>query len=330
MPDLDAQVDYIEDDVLRLIFLSCHPFPHPRSRAALTLRLVGGLTTSEIARGFLVTEPPWASGSRAPRRRSRRPGRSSSSHGSDRMDARRRDGGDLPDLQRGLLRHRGRGLDVPRADERGMRLAGCSAELTPDEPEVHGLQALWRSKPPESRQARRRRRTVLLEAQDRLHLGRGAHPTAACPPRSSAEARRTRQAGRKVLPPGAIASRHARADRAEDTDWRASRPVRRAGRGRPGAGRRGDRAVAHGRAFDPAPDSPSWTNWAQPRSPFAVVPSVLRRPPRTHRNARCSGRRSFLEAATRTRNDRERDLLQRRAGRTWIGCRSLSSASAGR
>ena len=56
VPDLDAQVDYIEDDVLRLIFLSCHPSLSAESRAALTLRLVGGLTTAEIARGFLTTE----------------------------------------------------------------------------------------------------------------------------------------------------------------------------------------------------------------------------------------------------------------------------------
>ena len=56
MPDLDGQVDYIEDDVLRLIFLSCHPSLTAESRAALTLRLVGGLTTAEIARGFLATE----------------------------------------------------------------------------------------------------------------------------------------------------------------------------------------------------------------------------------------------------------------------------------
>ena len=57
VPDLDSQVDYIEDDVLRLIFLSCHPSLSPESRAALTLRLVGGLTTSEIARAFLASEP---------------------------------------------------------------------------------------------------------------------------------------------------------------------------------------------------------------------------------------------------------------------------------
>ena len=56
MPDLDAQVDHIEDDVLRLIFLSCHPALTPESRAALTLRLVGGLTDPEIARGFLAKE----------------------------------------------------------------------------------------------------------------------------------------------------------------------------------------------------------------------------------------------------------------------------------
>ncbi|MDX6327181.1 MAG: hypothetical protein QOK15_3535 [Nocardioidaceae bacterium] len=56
MPDLDAQVDHIEDDVLRLIFLTCHSALSAESRAALTLRLVGGLTTAEIARGFLAAE----------------------------------------------------------------------------------------------------------------------------------------------------------------------------------------------------------------------------------------------------------------------------------
>src|SRR6476659_7990200 len=56
VPDHTEQVDFIEDDVLRLIFLSCHPRLSPESRAALTLRLVGGLTTAEIARGFLVAE----------------------------------------------------------------------------------------------------------------------------------------------------------------------------------------------------------------------------------------------------------------------------------
>ena len=71
MPDLTAQVDFIEDDVLRLIFMACHPRLTPESRAALTLRLVGGLTTAEIARGFLVTET--AMGRRISRAKKRSP-----------------------------------------------------------------------------------------------------------------------------------------------------------------------------------------------------------------------------------------------------------------
>ena len=54
--ELVDQVDHVEDDVLRLMFLTCHPALTPESRAALTLRLVGGLTTEEIARGFLVKD----------------------------------------------------------------------------------------------------------------------------------------------------------------------------------------------------------------------------------------------------------------------------------
>jgi len=56
MPDLDAFVDHIDDDVLRLVFLTCHPALSPESRAALTLRLVGGLTVPEIARAFLTKD----------------------------------------------------------------------------------------------------------------------------------------------------------------------------------------------------------------------------------------------------------------------------------
>jgi RNA polymerase sigma factor (sigma-70 family) len=56
VPDLERAVDHIADDVLRLMFLTCHPVLAPDARAALTLRLVGGLTTQEIARGFVVKE----------------------------------------------------------------------------------------------------------------------------------------------------------------------------------------------------------------------------------------------------------------------------------
>ena len=57
-PDLDAALDdQFGDDLLRLVFISCHPILSPEARAALTLRLIGGLTTEEIARAFLVPEP---------------------------------------------------------------------------------------------------------------------------------------------------------------------------------------------------------------------------------------------------------------------------------
>jgi RNA polymerase sigma factor (sigma-70 family) len=56
-PDVDTMDDHIGDDLLRLIFISCHPVLSPEARAALTLRLIGGLTTHEIARAFLVPEP---------------------------------------------------------------------------------------------------------------------------------------------------------------------------------------------------------------------------------------------------------------------------------
>jgi Predicted RNA polymerase sigma factor containing a TPR repeat domain len=83
-PDLDAVVEGegVADDLLRLMFISCHPILSTEARAALTLKLLGGLTTEEIARAFLSTEPaiaqrivrpsaPWpASRSRSRSRRS--------------------------------------------------------------------------------------------------------------------------------------------------------------------------------------------------------------------------------------------------------------------
>src|SRR4029078_13535709 len=57
-PDLDAALDdHVGDDLLRLIFISCPPILSPEARPALTLRLLGGLTSEEIARAFLVPEP---------------------------------------------------------------------------------------------------------------------------------------------------------------------------------------------------------------------------------------------------------------------------------
>ena len=67
-PDLDAVTDddFVPDDVLRLMFVACHPVLSAEARVALTLRLIGGLSTAEIARAFLAAEPRSPSGSSAP------------------------------------------------------------------------------------------------------------------------------------------------------------------------------------------------------------------------------------------------------------------------
>ena len=129
----------VEDDRLRLIFTCCHPALAMPARVALTLKTLGGLTTAEIARAFLVSEPTMAQrlvrakrkiadGEHplpgAGRRRPARPARGR---------ALRR----LPDLQRGLRGGRGRSAR-PRASSAARRSGsgGCCAALMPDDPEV--------------------------------------------------------------------------------------------------------------------------------------------------------------------------------------------------
>ena len=144
VPDLHAQVDYIEDDVLRLIFLSCHPSLTPDSRAALTLRLVGGLTTSEIARGFLATESAMGQRiSRAKKALSEAHANFELPTGPDR-DKR------LDDVMAVIYLIFNEGYSAadgehwmrPDLANEGIRLARMLAALAPDEPEALGLQAL--------------------------------------------------------------------------------------------------------------------------------------------------------------------------------------------
>ena len=143
LPSRRTRAD-IDDDLLRLMFTACHPVLSPEARVALTLRLLGGLTTEEIARAFLVPESTVAQrivrAKRAlaeARRALRGPGRTRAV-GSPLVGAR----GHLPHLQRGLLgHHRGR-LVRPALCEDALRLARVLEGLMPDEPEVHGLAAL--------------------------------------------------------------------------------------------------------------------------------------------------------------------------------------------
>lgn len=317
MPDLDDQVDHIEDDVLRLIFLSCHPSLTAESRAALTLRLVGGLTTGEIARGFLVAESTMGQRiSRAKKTLSQTNAEFELPTGQDRIDR-------LDDVMAViyLIFNEGyaatAGPDWMRPDlaNEAMRLARMLADLAPDEPEVLGLQALLELQG--SRMPARLdddSRPVLLEAQDRkrwdqLLIRRGA----AALQQAEQLAARGRPVGRYFLQ-ASIAAQHARASRAEDTDWRRIAAIYDVlGEVAPGPVVEVNRAVAHGRAFGPDAGLAVLEQLpADALNDSPLVPSVrgdlLERAGR-HTQARAA----FTEAAALTQNESERAILQRRA-----------------
>ncbi len=317
VPDLDAMVDHIEDDVLRLVFLTCHPALSAESAAALTLRLVGGLTTAEIARGFLATEAAMGQRiSRAKKTLAEAGVGLELPTGAERTER-------LDDVMAVvyLVFNEGytatAGADWTRPDliAEALRLARLLASLAPDEPEVLGLQALL-----ELQASRTAARTddlgaaVLLEVQDRtlwdqVLIRRGADALR----RASALAARQRPVGRYYLQ-ALIAAEHARAERADDTDWRRIADLYDVLAGAaPGPVVEVNRAVAHGRAFGPTaglavldalgPD-------ALGGSP--LVPSV--RGDLLERSGRhAPAGEAFREAARRTRNQSERALLERRA-----------------
>jgi len=315
MPDLDSQVDHIEDDVLRLIFLCCHPSLTPESRAALTLRLVGGLTTAEIARGFLTTE------STMRQRISRAKKTLADAHagfelptGEDRV---RR----LDDVMAViyLVFNEGyaatAGTSWMRTDLclEALRLARMLAALAPGDAEVHGLQALL-----ELQASRLHARTtstgeaVLLEEQDRarwdhLLIRRGLA--------ALARAEGTGQPVGAYTVQAAIAACHARARRAEDTDWvriAALYDLLSAAGDNPVV--EVNRAVAHGRAFGPAAGLAVLgavsddAGAAYGHQWHAVRGDLLSR---AGRGTEASA--EFRTAASLTRNDAERSLLLRRA-----------------
>lgn len=317
VPDLDAQVDYIEDDVLRLIFLSCHPCLTPDSRAALTLRLVGGLTTSEVARGFLVTEPAMGQRiSRAKKTLSEARASFDLPTGADR-DKRLDDVMSVIYLifNEGYSAAAGEHWMRPDLAHEGIRLARMLAALAPDEPEVLGLQALLEIQG--SRISARLDDTgapVLLEAQDRTRWDRLLIR------RGLAALRQARGLGERGTPVGkyflqaSIAAQHARATRPEDTDWRQiAKLYDILAQAAPGAIVEVNRAVAHGRAFDPIAGLAVLRELdAQPLGESPLVPSVrgdLLERAGLHAEAAAA----FAEAAARTRNEAEHAVLQTRA-----------------
>ncbi len=317
VPDLDEQVDHIEDDVLRLVFLTCHPALTPESRAALTLRLVGGLTTAEIARGFLTSEATMG----------QRISRAKKTLASVRAELELPTGAErtarLDDVMAVIYLIFNEGYTATAGDDwmrpdltaEATRLARMLADLAPGEPEVLGLQALLELQG--SRTAARLSpdgTPVLLEAQDRtqwdpLMVRRGLAAL-----RAAARLAATGTPVGRYFLQASIAAEHAVAARAEDTDWRRIAALYDVlAEAAPGPVVEVNRAVAHGRAHgadaglavlasvDPAILGGS-----------ALLPSVLG--DLLERAGRSSeAEAAFAEAASRTSNEGERAVLLRRA-----------------
>jgi RNA polymerase sigma factor (sigma-70 family) len=223
-PDLDTALDDdIGDDLLRLIFTACHPVLPQEARVALTLRLLGGLSTEEIARAFLVPEPTIAQRiTRAKKTLAEKRIAYEVPHGEERAE---RLGTVLEVIylifNEGYAATSGENWMRPALCEEALRLGRVLAELAPHESEVHGLIALM-----EIQMSRFKARTdangdaILLLDQnrarwDRLLIRRGL---AAIERAHAVRAKLSRGAGSYLLQ-AELAACHARAPAAAETDW---------------------------------------------------------------------------------------------------------------
>ena len=318
VPDLDAAIDdHVGDDMLRLMFTACHPVLSTEGRVALTLRLLGGLTTDEIARAFLVPEPTMAqrivrakrtlSDSRVPFEVPR---------GAE-FEAR------LTSVLQVIYLVFNEGYSATAGDEwlrpalceDALRLGRILAELVPTEPEAHGLVALM-----EIQASRASARVtadgepVLLLDQDRsrwdqllIHRGLAALE----------RAESLRDARGSYTLQAAIAACHARARTAEETDWhRIAELYRELAELTRSPIVELNRAVAVSMAFGPAlgldlvdalRDEPSLAGYHLLPAVRADLLTKLGRP--------AEARAELERAASLTRNERERALLLERADR---------------
>ncbi|MEU3467425.1 RNA polymerase sigma factor [Streptomyces sp. NPDC048387] len=309
-PAEPAGPDDIDDDLLRLVFTACHPVLATEARIALTLRLVGGLTTQEIARAFLASEPTVAQRVvRAKRALAKAGVPFEVPYGADREQ---RLASVLEVIylifNEGYAATAGDDFLRPALCEDALRLARQLAALMPDEPEVHGLAALL-----EFQASRTAARTgpdgepVLLAAQNRSRWNRLLI-------RRGLDALQRAGTGPYSLQ-AAIAGCHAAALRYEDTDWRAIATLYgRLVRLLPSPVVELNRAVAVSMAEGPEAALPLVDALAgEPalRS-YHLLPSV--RGDLLERLGRGSeARAEFERAASLTRNARERDLLLGRA-----------------
>ncbi len=315
-PDLDAALDdEVGDDLLRLMFVSCHPLLPTEARVALTLRLLGGLTTEEIARAFLVPEPTVAQRIvRAKRTLTEARVPFEVPRGADRA-ARLASVLEVVYLifNEGYAATAGDDWIRPALCEDALRLGRVLAGLAPDEPEVHGLVALMEIQA--SRFAARvgpSGEPVLLLDQDRarwdqLLIRRGL-----------AALERAEGLGGALGPyalQAAIAACHVRARTAAETDWaRIAALYEALARRAPSPVVDLNRAVAVAMAFGPAAGLELVDALSSEPSlkSYHLVPSVrgdfLRKLDRFD-----EARAEFERAASLTRNARERALLLERA-----------------
>jgi RNA polymerase sigma-70 factor, ECF subfamily len=316
-PDFSSLDDDVGDDLLRLIFIACHPVLSTEARVALTLRLLGGLSTPEIARAFLVSEPTIAQRIVRAKRtiaEARVPYEVPDAAGRAKR---------LPSVleviylifNEGYSATTGDDILRPALCEEAIRLGRMLAQMLPDEPEVHGLVALMEIQASRSKaRVNPSGEPVLLLDQDR---GRWDYMLIA---RGLAALERAQQLGREpgsYVLQASIAACHARARTAEQTDWQrivalydalaqlAPSPVVEL-----------NRAVAVGMAFGPAAglELVDQLLSAPALKSYHLLPSV--RGDLLEKLGRLTeAREEFERAAALTQNGRDRKFQLERAAR---------------
>jgi RNA polymerase sigma factor (sigma-70 family) len=316
VPDLDSALDdEVGDDLLRLLFISCHPVLSTEAQVALTLRLLGGLTTDEIARAYLVPETTIA----------QRIVRSKRTLSEKRIPFEMPRGKELAArlssvltviyliFNEGYSATTGDNWLRPALCEDALRLGRILAELAPQEPEIHGLVALM-----EIQASRSRARVgpsgepILLLDQNRAHwdqllIRRGLA--------ALARAEKLGTAPGSYLLQAEIAACHARARTPEETDWpRIVTLYDELSQIVPSPIVELNRAVAVAMAYGPAAglELVDALTLEQSLANYHLLPSVrgdfLKKLSRFD-----EARAEFERAASLTQNARERELLLNRA-----------------